>query len=115
MDLRLQDNVILVTGGAKGIGTAIVRACAAESAKVVQAVGTFLKLDAVVNAGVNDKVGIEHGSPNDYLGSLQRNLVHDYSMANYALPYLKGSKGPHTTGQRWLVDRGCVHLDRGLT
>jgi L-fucose dehydrogenase len=113
MDLRLQDKVILVTGGAKGTGTAIVRACAAESAKVVQAVGNFDKLDAVVNAGVNDKVGLEHGSPDDFLDHFS-NLVHDYSMANYALPYLKGSKGPHTTGQGWLADRGCVHLDRGL-
>jgi len=115
MDSRLQDKVILVTGGAKWIGAAIRRACAAESAKVVRAVGNFGKLDAVVNAGVNDKVGLEHGNPNDYLGSLQRNLVHDYSMANYALPYLKGSKGPHTTGQHLFVDGGYVHLDRGLT
>ena len=57
-------------------------------------VGNFGKLDALVNnAGVNDKVGLEHGNPNDYLGSLQRNLVHYYSMAHYALPHLKGSKG----------------------
>lgn len=32
MDLHLKDKVILVTGGAKGIGAAIVRACAAEDA-----------------------------------------------------------------------------------
>jgi L-fucose dehydrogenase len=32
MDLQLKGKVILVTGGAKGIGAAIVRACAAESA-----------------------------------------------------------------------------------
>ena len=32
MDLRLKDKLILVTGGAKGIGAAIVRACAAENA-----------------------------------------------------------------------------------
>ena len=102
-----------MTDGAKGIGAAIVRACAAESAKVVivdrdaehgeksqaqfssggncsfvladlgaeescaqaveQAVGNFGKLDALVNnAEVNDKGGLEHGNPNDYLGSLQR-------------------------------------------
>ena len=32
MDLQLKDKVIVVTGGAKGIGAAIVRACAAEAA-----------------------------------------------------------------------------------
>jgi L-fucose dehydrogenase len=134
MDLWLQEKVVLVTGGAKGIGAAIVRSCAAEGAKVViadrdaehgerlqaelssggncsfvlanlgteescsqavgQTVGKFGKLDALVNnAGVNDKVGLEHGSPNEYLASLQRNLVHYYSMAHYALPHLKDSKG----------------------
>jgi L-fucose dehydrogenase len=134
MDLRLQDKVILVTGGAKGIGAAIVRTCAAENAKVVvvdrdadhgekleaelssggnccfvladlgteescfraveQAVGKFGKLDALVNnAGVNDKVGLENGNPREYLASLHRNLVHYYSMAHYALPHLKASKG----------------------
>jgi len=32
MDLQLRDKVIIVTGGAKGIGEAIVRSCAAEGA-----------------------------------------------------------------------------------
>jgi L-fucose dehydrogenase len=32
MDLQLQDKVVVVTGGAKGIGEAIVRACASEGA-----------------------------------------------------------------------------------
>src|SRR5215471_14986211 len=32
MDLELKDKVVIVTGGAKGIGAAIVRACAAEAA-----------------------------------------------------------------------------------
>ena len=32
MDLQIKDKVVIVTGGAKGIGAAIVRACAGEGA-----------------------------------------------------------------------------------
>jgi L-fucose dehydrogenase len=135
MDLQLKDKVVLVTGGAKGIGAAIVRAGSAEccipvivdrdaeagqrlraelSAKGAaveliatdlsqpdncamageQAAKKFGHLDVLVNnAGVNDKVGLEHGSPADYLNSLNRNLLHYYNMAHYALPYFKVSRG----------------------
>src|SRR5262249_43008444 len=37
--------------------------------------------------------GLEEGNPAEYIASLNRNLVHYYSMAHYALPYLKGAKG----------------------
>jgi len=135
MDLGLKDKVVIVTGGAKGIGAAIVRAIAAEDAvpvivgrdaesgKKLQAellrnggrcgliavdlasaetcaqviddtVKEFGRLDALVNnAGRNDKVGLEQGSPAEYIASLNRNLVHYYSMAHYALPHLKRFKG----------------------
>jgi len=134
MDLQLKDKVIIVTGGAKGIGAGIVRACAAEGAipvivgrdaeagralqtellkngkcslitmelstpetcqqAVEQTVEKFGRLDALVNnAGVNDSIGLEHGTPGDYVASLNRNLVHYYYMAHYALPHLKQSKG----------------------
>ncbi|MFZ0733079.1 MAG: SDR family oxidoreductase [Candidatus Sulfotelmatobacter sp.] len=135
MDLQLKDKVVIVTGGAKGIGAAIVRASAAEGAipvivgrdpeagrevqleleksrarcglitvdldtaeKCQQAVAQTLKdfgrLDALVNnAGRNDKVGLEEGSPGAYVSSLNRNLVHYYSMAHYALPHLKTARG----------------------
>jgi NAD(P)-dependent dehydrogenase (short-subunit alcohol dehydrogenase family) len=134
MDLQLKDKVIIVTGGAKGIGEGIVRACAAEGASPVivgrdaeagkalqtellkngkcglitmelstpetcqqaveQTVERFGSLDALVNnAGVNDSIGLERGTPGDYVSSLNRNLVHYYCMAHYALPYLKQSKG----------------------
>jgi len=135
MDLQLKDKVIVVTGGAKGIGAAIVHACAAEGAipvivdrdaqagqrlqsdlkelgasavlitldletpescsqSIGQTLNNFGRIDALVNnAGRNDKVGLEHGSPEEYVASLQRNLVHYYSMAHYALPHLKRSRG----------------------
>jgi L-fucose dehydrogenase len=131
LDLQLKGKVVLVTGGAKGIGAAIVRTAAAESALVViidrdteageklraelpgveflatelssaanckaavdTAVDKFSRLDALINnAGANDKVGLEHGSPEKYVESLERNLLHYYNMAHYALPHLKKSRG----------------------
>jgi len=135
MDLELKDKVILITGGAKGIGAAITRACAEEGAipaivdrdeKALQEMASHLsgagqqfhcisaelaqadecrrivtetqkrfgRIDALVNnAGVNDKVGLEHGSPEEYVASLERNLLHYYNMAHYALPALKKAKG----------------------
>jgi L-fucose dehydrogenase len=135
MNLQLQDKVVIVTGGAKGIGAATVHALAQEGAvpvivdrdaeacerlcaelrrtgaraamissdltapancrqSVEQAIKDFGRLDALVNnAGVNDRVGLEQGSPEQYVGSLQRNLLHYYNMAHYALRELKGSRG----------------------
>jgi len=131
MDLQLKDKVVIVTGGAKGIGAAIVRAAAAEGAVPVvvdrdekagqqlkgeiakselivaelskpeecesvvrEALARFGQIDALVNnAGVNDKVGLEHGNPREYVASLERNLLHYYNLAHYCLPALKKSKG----------------------
>lgn len=134
MDLELKDKVVMITGGAKGIGAAITRAVVAEgavpvivdrdaaaaeqlqkeisagarslfvtadlcsdadcSAAVVQATKEFGRIDALINnAGINDRVGLEHGSPQEYLDSLRRNLLHYYAMAHYALPHLKKSNG----------------------
>jgi L-fucose dehydrogenase len=127
MDLELKDKVVLITGGASGIGAAIVSAVVSESATAViadrsveqevarakvhvvagdltgaencknavdQTLRHFGRLDALVNnAGVNDRVGLERGSPADYVASLQRNLLHYYNMAHYALPALKESRG----------------------
>ena len=53
---------------------------------VAQTVKEFGRLDALVNnAGRNDKVGLEEGNPAEYVASLNRNLVHYYSMAHYSL------------------------------
>ncbi len=131
MDLHLQEKVVLITGGAKGIGAAIARAAAAEGAILViidrdpdaakqlqtelslsdpiiadlssaeacyssvgKVVERFSHIDALVNnAGVNDRVGLEHGNPEQYVQSLGRNLLHYYNMAHYALPHLKKSRG----------------------
>ena len=131
MNLQVENKVVLVTGGAKGIGAAIVRAAAAEAAIPVivdrdgdagkqlhaefpishlivadlfspadcqsainSTVEKFGRLDALVNnAGVNDKIGLEHGTPEEYVDSLGRNLLHYYNMAHFALPYLKKTRG----------------------
>jgi L-fucose dehydrogenase len=54
----------------------------------------FGGIDGLVNnAGVNDRVGLERGSPQQYVASLERNLFHYYNVAHYAVNALKRSKG----------------------
>jgi L-fucose dehydrogenase len=135
MDLQLKEKVVLITGGAKGIGAAIARGCAREGAipvlvdkdgeagkqlqlelqksgascgsictdllsaancasAVTQTLRDFDELDVLVNnAGINDNAGLEHGSPEKFLRSLELNLLHYYNMAHYSLPALKKSHG----------------------
>jgi len=67
-----------------------------ESCKSVaeQALGIKGRIDGLVNnAGVNDGVGLEKGSPERFLTSLQTNLHHYYFLAHYLLEALKKSKG----------------------
>jgi L-fucose dehydrogenase len=136
MDLQLKDKVIIVTGGAKGIGEGIVRVLANEGAipviigrnesdnrklageilaegkqtfqvvaeltnpdeckKAVDAViAKFKRIDGVVNnAGMNDSIGLEKGSYEQFIESLHKNLVHYYLIVHHSLPELIKSKGP---------------------
>lgn len=135
MNLNLKDKVVIVTGGARGIGEAITRVLAAEGAmpyvvgrheeenvaivkairddggkanyvtaelnnpedcrKAVETISDRAKrIDGLVNnAGENDSVGLENGDYERFMQSLHKNLVHYYLVAQYALPYLKISKG----------------------
>ena len=135
MDLGLNNKVIVVTGGARGIGEGIVRVLSDEGAIAVivgrseadnrklqmeienaggkafsveaelnepanceKAVQTIIqkygRIEGLVNnAGVNDGVGLESGNYERFMESLQKNLVHYYLMAHFALPYLKTAKG----------------------
>lgn len=54
----------------------------------------FGRIDGLINnAGRNDGVGLEHGSPEKFEKSLKDNLSHFYALAHFSLPHLKKSKG----------------------
>lgn len=131
MDFYLKDKVIIVTGGARGIGKEIVRILKEEGAlvavvdkspeaiktlpsrndqvKFFQAdlftadackqvvediVSEFGRIDGLVNnAGHNDGIGLEKGTPEKFITSLNSNVGHYYFMVHYSLNYLKKRKG----------------------
>ncbi len=131
MDLHLKDKVILVSGGAKGIGLSICKQLLEEGGipvlldKDALAGAAFVKqnsnshfihidlndpeacqksiedtaekfgrIDGLVNnAGLNDSVGLERGSPQRFIQSLNNNSGHYYYLAHYCLPCMKNSKG----------------------
>lgn len=64
------------------------RAVAAEVVKMTDRVDGLIN-----NAGANDGVGLENGSPEGFLQSLQSNLHHYYFLAHYLLEPLKKSRG----------------------
>jgi NAD(P)-dependent dehydrogenase (short-subunit alcohol dehydrogenase family) len=64
------------------------------AAAVEHALERYGRVDGLVNnIGVNDGVGLEHGTPERFMASLQGNLWHFYCMAHYALPSLKEHRG----------------------
>ena len=57
-------------------------------------ISQYKQIDGVVNnAGTNDGVGLESGSPDAFKQSVTSNLTHYYYLVHYALPYLKVSRG----------------------
>jgi len=65
--------------------------CKEAIAEIEKAYGEIYGL--VNNAGVNDGVGLASGTVERFLESLQKNLVHYFALAHYALPALKRSQG----------------------
>jgi len=134
MDLNLKGKVIIVTGGASGIGQTIASELVAEGACVCtldikqgvhheegndsksegnlmhiltelrdpeacaravdQVIKKFNRIDGLVNnSGLNDCVSLEYGNPEQFMSSLEKNVVHYQTMTELVLPFLKASGG----------------------
>ncbi len=65
--------------------------CKSAIAEILDRHGDIYGL--VNNAGVNDGVGLEHGSVDAFVQSLNKNLIHYYALAHHALPALKRTQG----------------------
>lgn len=85
---------IVKTGGKASYVTAELGSAEACSNVIDFTVEKYGRIDGLVNnAGINDGVGLEKGTPEKFFESLQKNLSHYYNLAHYALPYLKKVKG----------------------
>lgn len=65
--------------------------CEQAVKKITKEFGTIHGL--VNNAGVNDGVGLETGTYEVFLHSIEKNVAHYYTMAQLVLPELKKNKG----------------------
>ena len=82
---------------AKGVDTIFVKADMAKveeiEAAVEKIVEKYRRIDVLINnVGVNDGVSLD-SSLDDFVYSLQLNLMSYFAMAKFVLPYLKKSKG----------------------
>ena len=85
---------IIKAGGKASYITAELGAPETCSEVIDFAVEKYSRIDGLINnAGINDGVGLEKGSPEKFFQSLQKNLSHYYNLAHFALPYLKKTKG----------------------
>lgn len=67
---------------------------AACAAAVAETAAQFGRIDGLVNnAGVNDNVGLDDGTPAAFRQSLDKNLVHYFVLMQSCLPHLRQSKG----------------------
>ena len=67
-----------------------------ENCKVAvrHVIDKYKRIDVLINnAGGNDFLDIDTTSPKEFRESLERNLVHYYTMTHYSWPYLKESRG----------------------
>lgn len=63
-------------------------------AAIALCMARFGRIDGLVNnAGLNDGIGLENGSPEGFMESIRQNVFHYYCMAHYALPALKAAQG----------------------
>jgi NAD(P)-dependent dehydrogenase (short-subunit alcohol dehydrogenase family) len=85
----------IIAAGGKAAGVTAELGEVADCKKVIDfTVKQYGRIDGLVNnAGVNDGCGLESGSPEKFMASLQKNLSHYYNLAHYALPHLKATKG----------------------
>jgi L-fucose dehydrogenase len=135
MNLNLENKVIVVTGGASGIGHNVAKNLVSEGAivcildnnqkaeagiseelkdfpgnlfyllteltrpdecmdAVKRIIQKFERIDGLVNnAGINDGVGLENGSHQKFIESLEKNVLHYQTMTDLLLPYLKTTRG----------------------
>jgi L-fucose dehydrogenase len=100
------DEIIKAKGKATSIEAELADPAACK-AVIDFTVKEYGRIDGLINnAGMNDGCGLESGSPEKFMKSLQINLSHIYNLAHYALPYLKETKGTITNIGSKVADTG---------